>query len=499
MLYGEAATREPGNSKYRNNRDALAPAAKILAKMDVQDASIAADLNQINAEKPQPETKEPPMETARLSAWERDNDLQPLPKLKPKDQNISFNLRGDERTLFQQVTTAFGLRVTFDPQMTVRTDLHFAVDQVNFETAMRALTTATGTFVFPISDTAIFVTRNTEEKRNQYEPHALLTFQLPNALEQKDLVEAANAVRTVLNIRSIGWDSVNRTVMVRDRVTRARLTQDLLESVLLPHAQVSVEVQVISVDTQKTYHYGLALPTSFSFAYLGSLGTGLRNVLPSLGNAANFLSFGGGASLFGLALTDSTLFATYTNAYSSSLFDATVNVSEGQTANFHVGDQYPIAQSIYTGFAQGAASIYNPVPQINLVDLGLVLKLTPKVGGDGNIALDVEAQFKALGNQTFNTVPSILQKEFKGTVNVREGESAVIAGFDNDTESVTRNGLVGLSQMPGVSQALSENMRDRQTNRTLIIVKPTLRSLPMSAAASPQFFMGPQRGQGVLF
>ena len=132
------------------------------------------------------------------------------------------------------------------------------------------------------------------------------------------------------------------------------------------------------------------------------------------------------------------------------------------------------------------------------MDLGLILKLTPHVNGEGDIAIAVEAAYKALGDQVFNTVPSVLQREFKGSVMLREGELAVIAGLDSDTESVTRNGLIGLSQIPGLDQVLSENTRDKQTSQTLILVKPVITRLPMSNTISPQFLLGPMRGQRVL-
>ena len=95
-----------------------------------------------------------------------------------------------------------------------------------------------------------------------------------------------------------------------------------------------------------------------------------------------------------------------------------------------------------------------PSGQISFVDLGLVLKLTPKVNGDGEIAINVEAAYKALGTETFNTVPAVLDREFKGSIMVREGEMAVIAGLDSNTQSVNRNGLIGLSQIPGFQPGL---------------------------------------------
>jgi type II secretory pathway component GspD/PulD (secretin) len=495
LLYSEAAARDPQNPAYTANRDALAPSAKLLSAAKVQDADISADLKAIENEGHG--TSEPPVELASQKDWEREESLGPLPRLSFSSASASFDLRGDERTLFQQVTATFGIQTVFDPQLELKSGIHFQIDHADFPTALQALTAVTGTFIFPIAEKHIMVARDSEEKRNQLEPHTLLTFPLPDALDQKDLIEAANAVRGVLTLRAIGYDTVSRTVMIRDRVTRARVARSLLEALLLPKAQVSFEVQILSVDEERTYHYGLALPTSFSVIDFGGL-PGFQKTSPSVSSMAKLLAFGGGATLFGIGLGDSTFFATYTHSFSHILYDATVVVSTGQTANFHVGDQYPIAQSLYTGFNQGTASIYNPVPQISMVDLGIVLKLTPKVSGDGNIGIDLEAEYKSLGTETFNTVPAINQRAFKGTATVRQGEWAVLAGLDSSSASVTRNGLLGLSQIAGLNQFLSENNRDTQTSNTLIVIKPTVTRLPMSASVSPQYLVGPVRGERVL-
>lgn len=495
LLYSEAAARDPRNSTYVSNRDALASVAQLLTKAQVETADVSAEVKQLEAEAEKPHS-EPPIEVASLSAWSRSPELAPIPHLHPLDKSATFDLHGDERTLVEQVAKAFGIKVTFDPQLQPKPDLRFAIDGADFSTAMNALTVVTDTFMFPISPDHVFVARDTEDKRNQFEPEVLLSFPLPNALEQKDLAEAANAVRGVLSARTIGWDSANRTVMIRDRATRARIAYSLLQATLLPKAQVSFEIQIITLDSEKMYHYGLGLPTSFPYTDFGKLG-GLKTVLPSLPNGLKFLTFGGGASLVGFGLADATVFATYSNAFSHNIYDATVAVSDGQTANFHVGDQYPIPTAISTASTQ-SSSIYNPIGQVNFVDLGVILKLTPKISSDSSIAIAVEADFKALGNQTFNTVPAVLERQYKGDVMVREGEWAVLAGLDSNSQNVTRTGLAGLSELSGLNQFLSENTRDTQTSSTLVVIKPTVTRLPVSSGISPQYLLGPLHGIRVL-
>jgi type II secretory pathway component GspD/PulD (secretin) len=268
-----------------------------------------------------------------------------------------------------------------------------------------------------------------------------------------------------------------------------------LQALLLPHAQLQVELKFLTVDTDKKYHYGSALQTSFPAYFLGHIG-GFTSVYPSINTA--LLLVGSGGSLFGFGLADASFFAQYTDSFAQVIYDATVAVGDRQTANFHVGDKYPIAQTLYTGYSQGPPSIYNPVPQISLVDLGLVLKIIPSVNGDGDISLDVEAEFNSLGNQVVNSVPSIADRIFKGTVSLREGQEAILAGLDSEIKSLTRNGVWGLTEVPYLNEALAENTREHVTSETLIVVKPTITRLPMAAWISPQYLYGPARGERVL-
>lgn len=494
LLYAEAAARDPQNQTYRAERDALASAAKLLTKADIQTADISQDLAIAQDERANPN---PPIERATEAEWRSDPHLQPIAEVVAAVPKADFDLRAPAKTLIEQVATVYGLHAIIDQDVVSGEPILFQLTQAGLPTAMEALTAATGTFVFAVSPQVIYFAPDTQLKRDELEPNVLLTFHLPDALGEKDLIEAANAARNVLQMRAIGWDSLSRTVMIRDRVTRARIAKAVLESLLLPRGQLAIEVKFLTIDSDKMYNYGSALQTSFPAYFLGHIG-GFTSVQPALANVASLLLVGGGGSLFGFGLANVSFFATESSSLAEVTFDATVTVSDRQTVNLHVGDKYPIAQTLYTGFSQSEPSIYNPAPQITLVDLGLVLKITPAVNGDGDIALDIEAEFNSLGNQTFNTIPSISDRAFKGTVNMREGQEAILAGLDSDTKSFTRNGLIGLSQVPGLNQFLSNNTSDHQNSQTLILVKPTITRLPMSPWISPQFLLGPQRGERVL-
>jgi general secretion pathway protein D len=493
LLFAEAVKRDPHNPTYRANRDSLATAATLLRDNGIESADVTVDIREAEqaANNPRPSPLEPVTEVD----WNK--KLQSIPHLEADPGKRSFALRANETALFENIASSYGLRAIWDPQLTGQPDIRFDLSEADWKTALEALTAVTHTFVFPISAHTLFFARDTEEKRNELEPTILLTTVVPEALSEKDVIDAANAVRGVLGLRSFGWDSTNRTVLVRDRATRARVAQSLLEALLLPKAQVSLEVQFLTLDSTTNYHYGLALPASFQLMNFGHVGH-FRSILPTLTSALNFAAFGGGSTLFGIGIADATLFATYSKNVAHATYHAVMVAGDGQTANLHVGEKYPIPQTLYTGFQQSAASIYNPTAQITLEDLGLILKMIPHVNGDGDVSLDVEAEFKTLSGQTYNTVPAIAQRKFTGSVVLREGEWAILTGMDESSTKLTRNGIAGLSDIPGVNQALSENTRARESSSTLVVIKPTILRLPMSDTVTPQYLLGPVRGERVV-
>jgi len=495
MLYNEAARRDPSNASYAASRDGLAPAVNLLMRTELEEPVIAADIAKIEKEEADAEAaaNPPPPGTEEVQ-----RSLASFPHVTAKDIRRDFDIKGDEISLIRQVGEAYGVHVAWDPQLDSKSGLQMQVTQADFRSALEALTNVTNTFVFPISTNTLYFARDSETKRNELEPMILLSVPLPDSLGEKDLVDVANAVRGVLNLRQFGWDSVSRTVFIRDRVSKALAARALLESLLLPKAQVEIEVEVLTLDASTTYHYGISPPTSATFFNFSKLNLGSLASASGLASFTQFFALGGGLSLFGVGVGPASLFASYTKSVGTTRYDATLVTTDGQPATAHYGVKYPIAQSLYSGFSQSASSIYNPVPQIQEEDLGLALKLTPHVSGDGSVMLDVDAEYKSLGTIVINTVPSIDQRKFTGNVILREGEWAVIAGLDQDSINRSRSGLAGLNDIPGLNQLLSENRRDKEKSETLILIKPHVTRLPMSATISPQILLGPARGFKVL-
>src|SRR5580700_5071725 len=197
-------------------RDALAGHADVateeLAKallIDPGDTIVAERLKQMNAMKDEPLAKP-------------DRRIEGLPELKPLSRKQDLNLRGDTRTVYEQLGQLFGIKVTFDPELAART-VRLHADNVDFTTALKVLSAETGTFSRPLTSTLLFVAQDTLEKRRQYAAEAEQTFVLPESVGTEEMTELVRVLREMTGSTRVQLDSQSRALSIRDTPERLML------------------------------------------------------------------------------------------------------------------------------------------------------------------------------------------------------------------------------------------------------------------------------------
>jgi general secretion pathway protein D len=127
----------------------------------------------------------------------------------------------------------------------------------------------------------------------------------------------------------------------------------------------------------------------------------------------------------------------------------------------------------YIGNTSGG-TVFTPPPTINFEDLGLVLKITPRIHGMDEVSLDIDAEFKVLGATTGNGIPVIGSTKYESKVSVMTGEWAVLAGLMTASEARTITGIPIISYIP----LFKNNMITHDNGETVIVLKPHILSLP---------------------
>jgi general secretion pathway protein D len=473
VLYAEAAAANPNNLMYWQRAQALRPTATMLSVS-------------------QPKLSEPAVEQIDPTLFGRitDQDLQQARKpLAPVRLNAApgshdFDFTGDSRSLWEQLAAALHLKVVFETQYQPTRPLRFQVTEVEYRDALRSLEAATNSFLVPVTDQLIFVANDTAQKRTDFERTAAIVVPFTETISVQEIQEVATSVRGTLDIQKLMVDTQRHLILIRDRIAKVRLAQKLLEDLMRPRAQVAIEVEILTIDRSSSLSYGMSLPSAFSLVNF-PIKSNLMHVIPS--GFTSFLTFGGGASMLGLGVTSASMFATVSKSNSSTVMRSEIVALDGQPSTLHVGDKYPIVTNAYIGGAStGTGQVFTPPPTFNFEDLGLSLKITPRVHGTDEVSLDISTEFKLLGAGSVDGIPVVSNKKYESKITVKTGEWAILAGLMTASESRTLSGIPLLSAIP----LLRNNSVNRDEGQALIVLKPHLLVEPPTELPTWRAWMG---------
>ena len=451
-------------------------------------------------------------------------------EVQPAAKHQDFHFKGDGKGLLTQVAQAYGITAQFDdsvPQKRVR----FDIEDVNFATAMEAATRVTKTFWVPLSAKQMLFAADTVENRRNYTRMSLRTFYLPDLATDQELTEMTNSLRVLLNLRYIAPDKAQSTISVRAEEPVLEAAGQLLESLAGGRPEVLLDMRVYEVSSSFLRQLGTTPPAQFNLfnispALIAGLGQNAQNLINQLIasggiNQANsqaiqallaqlssqassilstpFATFGGGATLFGLSGgTGTTVNVNLNQSDIRSLEHVTLRASQNTAAVFKVGERYPIVNATFAPIYNSSAiskvignqSYIAPFPSFNFEDLGLNLKATPIIHADRDVTLKLELNIRSLGTQTVNGIPIINNREYSGSITLKNGESSVITGLISSADSRSISGLPFLARVPALTYAASGHTKNATEDDLLVVITPHILRLPETKSFAVQLPSG---------
>src|SRR5271165_1982327 len=201
-------------------------------------------------------------------------------------------------------------------------------------------------------------------------------------------------------------------------------------------------------------------------------------------------TFGGGLTFSGVSLDHLTATLSVNESWARSLSAVTMRATQGNDTTFHLGERYPIENASYAPIYNSAQiskvlgnqSYVAPFPSVSYEDLGLHIKVKPTIHHD-SVSLQIEMQVRSLTGASSNGVPVIANQEYKGSINVKDGEPAVMAGAVSKTDTYSMSGIPGVGYIPLLNQVMADNTKEENSDELLITIVPhivanTIRSAP---------------------
>lgn len=507
LLYSEASTLAPKNRFYRGKAAELETRANILSHV------LPADLVLADG----PKMEEAPNPAAVFDDF-KPGEPQPPPELHAKPGRLNLDLQGDYKGLFQQLAQLYGLEAIFDSDFEQGRLMRFHMDDADYREALHALEAATNSFVTPISPRLFLAAKDIPAKRADLEQTITVSVPIPQAMASPELIELAQAVRQVMDIQKIGWDTKSNQILMRDRVSRVVPARALFEELLSYRPQVVVDLRLMEITRSDITNLGATLPSMFNVAFTGltnsvtgttttgSLPASTLNPFPFGSRSYDFVAIAtqtGGTvmqnilhglfptslSMFSISLGEAQALANYTQSNGRNMLTTEIRASDAQAATFHLGTRYPILTGSFSvGTSVQASAV--PASSFRYEDLGINLKVTPHVHGMEEVTLDVESDFKLLTGQAVNGNPVISTRKLAAGVRLHNDEWGVVAGLVSNTKSHTLNGTVGISQIPLLGRIFSQRRKEIDDSELLILMRPRLLNTPGSEKVIHQLRVG---------
>jgi type II secretory pathway component GspD/PulD (secretin) len=144
----------------------------------------------------------------------------------------------------------------------------------------------------------------------------------------------------------------------------------------------------------------------------------------------------------------------------------------------------------YIGNTFGSDNVSVPPPTFNFEDLGLNVKLTPKVHDRNEVSIEIDAEFKILAGGSLNGIPIVSNRKFVTRVRLRFDEAAVISGLVTRNDLVTLSGPAGLVYIPFIGPALGQTNWTKDDVQLLVVLKPRLLSTPPTELVTREIWVG---------
>ncbi|RWC49599.1 MAG: type II and III secretion system protein family protein [Mesorhizobium sp.] len=246
--------------------------------------------------------------------------------------------------------------------------------------------------------------------------------------------------------------------------TRFSGTEEVINSVNISSSQqVQLNVRFVEINRQASQDLGAKYSANFAY------GLGGRDVSIDPGT----VPAAGTGEIIGRLLSngvsiDIAIKALEERGLARRLAEPNLIARSGQTASFLAGGEFPIPVSEDNGKISVSYKKY-----------GVSLDFTPTVLKDGLVSLDIAPEVSSIdASASYNigtiSVPGFIVRRARTSVDLKNGQSFMIAGLLQSQNDITTSRIPGLGKMPVLGALFSSKSYQRRETDLVIIVTPYL-------------------------
>ena len=413
-----------------------------------------------------------------------------VPRLRTHDNHpVTLQFRdAPTKMVFEVLARQTGINFIFDKDVKSDGKTTIFVSEVPVEEAIELILTQNQLSRQILSQNMVLVYPNTPAKQKDYQDEVVHTFFLANAAPK----DAESMLKTVLAAKTMYVDERSNALTLRDTPEHVRMAEKLINSLDEPEPEVIMEVEVLEISHTMAQQLGIDYPTSVTLAPTAVTAA-------AAGSTASQLVLGDLSKQNKNTITVSSLSLTAdllkTVGDTNVLSSPRIRAKNKEKAKILVGDRVPV---ITSGTSATTGGTYS-TSSVQYLDVGLTLEVQPTIHNDGEVAIKVALEVSSIAN-TIN-VPignggttlayQISTRNANTLLQLKDGETQVLAGLIQDSDTRSSNHIPGLGDLPVLGRLFGSNHTERDKSEIVLAITPRIiRAQPRPSSENIEFWYG---------
>ena len=371
------------------------------------------------------------------------------------------------KTLFELIGKAGNINFSFDQDIREDQRTSLFVRNTSIEDAIQVILMTNQLAKKVLNDNTMLI--YPLSRSQEYQEQFVRSFYL-NSMDAK---RAMNMIKVVVKSKDVYIDEKLNTLIMRDTAEAIQMAEKLIASQDMIEPEVMLEVEVMEINRKNLEAIGIQYPTQVSVGVQGKSSTtdGVVNTTPGRLTIAELKNFNSGLGVF--SVSDPLLAlnllqqATDTNL----LANPQIRVKNREKAKIHVGDKIPVLTSVAnaTGFVSQTVSY---------IDVGIKLDVEPTILLRDEVSIKVGLEVSNVTDQV-RTESGVLaytigSRNANTTLQLKDGETQILAGLFRDDSQNISNKVPGLSSLPFIGRLFSDKNNDRRKNEIVLLITPRI-------------------------
>lgn len=399
------------------------------------------------------------------------------------------------KTMFQLISRTAGINFVFDRNVQQEATASIFVRDNPIEDVLKLMLLTNQLAYKVLNSNTLLIYPDTPAKQKDYQELVVRSFHIANT----DVKQMVAMIRGLVKARDIYVNEKLNLFVIRDTLEMIRLVERLVAINDFPDPEVMLDVVVLEVKRDSTLDLGPNMPTSVTFSAVPGIGAPAQAAADSIVKMSMIKNTGfEGLRSFTISNQARIDFGrSLTNA--DVLANPRIRVKSREKAKIHIGNKEPVFTVTNTANVGSAASA-------TYIDVGLKFEVEPVVRTNNEVTLKALLEVSSnLGEKRSGSGENAATAIVIGTrtaetvLELKNGETQVLAGLIQDDLSRVRSGIAGLTDIPVLGDIFSKQVRRHNKTEIILLITPhIIRNVIQPNHFESEFYSGTASAAGKL-